>query len=215
MLGSSRLFAAVIVSIALCAPVRAQTAIPTPGQALEQLKAGNLRFVTDNLHDAERPSRRRVELVSGQQPIAVVLACSDSRAAPEFVFDKGLGKLFVIRVAGNVGGPSIYASMEYAAAVLKTPLIVVLGHSSCGAVHAALKGKAMDTPHLQHLIDLIHTGGETNIDAAVRQNALYQTAAVTKESPLLKSLVEAGRLKVVSGVYDLHSGQVAWMGDAQ
>src|SRR6266700_2756173 len=116
-------------------------AAPTAEEALKRLKDGNARFVADMPKEADLGSKKRIELAQGQRPIAVVLTCADSRAAPEIVFDKGLGVIFVIRVAGNVGGPEVYASIEYALAELKTPLIVVLGHSNCGAVGAALKGK--------------------------------------------------------------------------
>src|SRR5262249_55884118 len=114
--------------------VSAQDAGVTPDEALKLLKEGNARFVKDMPKEAELGTRRRIELANGQRPVAVTLTCADSRAAPEIIFDKGLGKLFVIRVAGNIGGPEVYASIEYALAELRTPLVVVLGHTSCGAV---------------------------------------------------------------------------------
>src|SRR5262245_53811593 len=138
--------------------VSAQDTAVTPDEALKLLKEGNARFARDMPKEAELGSKRRIELAKGQKPVAVVLTCSDSRAAPEIIFDKGLGKLFVIRVAGNVGGPEVYASIEYALAELRTPLVVVLGHTSCGAVEAAVKGKDQPSANLKQLIGLIHTG---------------------------------------------------------
>jgi carbonic anhydrase len=151
---------------------------PTPDEALKRLKEGNARFVADMPKEAELGSKKRIELAQGQRPIAVVLTCSDSRASPEIVFDKGLGVLFVLRVAGNVGGPEVYASIEYALAELKAPLIVVLGHANCGAVGAALKGKEQPSDNLKQLIGLIYTGDDlpkdkdAALDAAVRNNVL-------------------------------------------
>src|SRR5207302_5309984 len=132
----------------------------TADEALQRLKDGNARFVADMPKEADLGSKKRIELAQGQRPIAVVLTCADSRAAPEIVFDKGLGVLFVVRVAGNVGGPEVYASIEYAVAELDTPLVVVLGHTRCGAVGAALKGKDQPSDNLKQLVSLIHTGGD-------------------------------------------------------
>ena len=127
---------------------------------MKRLKEGNARFVADKLKEATPPSRQRLATAEKQKPIAIILTCADSRAAPEYIFDKGIGVLFVVRVAGNVGGPEVYASMEYAAAVLKAPLVVVLGHSNCGAVEAVVKGKDLPTEHLKNLTRLIQTGDD-------------------------------------------------------
>src|SRR5260370_30230192 len=158
---------------------------PTADEALKRRKEGNARFGADMPKEAEVGSKKRIELAQGQRPIAVVLTCADSRAAPEIVFDKGLGVLFVIRVAGNVGGPEVYASIEYALAELKTPLIVVLGHASCGAVGAALKGKEQPSENLKQLVALIHTGDdlpkgkEAALDTAVRNTVRHHTRPLT------------------------------------
>ena len=194
---------------------------PTPDEALKQLKEGNLRFVADRPKEAEFGSKRRIELSQGQRPIAVVLTCSDSRAAPEIVFDKGLGVLFVIRVAGNVGGPEVYASIEYALAVLKAPLIVVLGHSSCGAVDAALKGKQQPSGNLQHLIALIHTGDDLPLDKhaalneAIQNNVRYQAQLLTSKSKIIQDFTSSGRVKIATAVYDLKTGLVDWLAPAK
>jgi len=194
-----------------------QKASLTPDEALKRLKEGNARFVSDMPKEAELASKKRIELAQGQRPIAVVLTCSDSRAAPEIVFDKGLGVLFVIRVAGNVGGPEVYASIEYAIAELKTPLIVVLGHTNCGAVGAALKGTEQPSDNLKELVSLIHTGSDlpkdksTVLDDAVHNNVLYQTQLLTRQSKIIKDFAVSGRVKIVPAVYNLKSGVVNWL----
>jgi len=192
-------------------------AVPTPDEALKRLKEGNARFVADMPKDAEVGSKKRIELSQGQQPIAVILTCADSRAAPEIVFDKGLGVLFVIRVAGNVTGPEVYASIEYALAELKTPLIVVLGHTSCGAVGAALKGKEQPSDNLKQLVSLIHTGDDlpkdkdTALDVAIRNNVQYQTRLLTEKSKIIQDFADSGKVKIVPAVYDLKTGVVHWL----
>lgn len=190
----------------------AQEPGPTPDEALNRLKDGNARFVADNLKEAKPPSRQRLATAEKQKPIAIILTCADSRTAPEYIFDKGIGVLFVVRVAGNVGGPEVYASMEYAAGVLKAPLVVVLGHSNCGAVDAVMKGKDLPTENLKNLINLIRAGDNPkDLDAAIRNNVLAQTEQVTKQSSLLKDFASTGRIKIVPAVYDLKSGEVHWL----
>jgi carbonic anhydrase len=195
----------------------AQEAILTPEEALKRLKEGNARFVADMPKEAELGSKKRIELSQGQRPIAVVLTCADSRAAPEIVFDKGLGVLFVLRVAGNVGGPEVYASIEYALAELKTPLIVVLGHTSCGAVGAALKGKEQPSDNLKQLVSLIHLGGDlpkdkdAALDTAIRNNVQHQTQLLTRQSKIIQDFAASGRVKIVPAVYDLETGAVNWL----
>jgi carbonic anhydrase len=195
----------------------ANQAAPTPDEALQRLKEGNARFVADMPKEAEPGSKRRIELSQGQRPIAVVLTCSDSRAAPEFIFDKGLGVLFVVRVAGNVGGPEVYASIEYAVAELKTPLVVVLGHTRCGAVAAALKAKDPPSEFLRQLVSQIRTGGDSAgaprdaVDAAARNNARHQAALLPRQSRIVEDFVAGGRAKIVPAFYDLKTGVVEWL----
>jgi carbonic anhydrase len=189
----------------------------TPDEALKRLKQGNARFVNDMPREAELGSKRRIALAQGQAPVAVILTCSDSRAAPEVVFDKGLGTLFVVRVAGNVGGPEVYASIEYALAELKTPLVVVLGHTRCGAVEAAIKGKALPSAHLKRLVGLVHTGGhvagdkDAVLDAAVRNNVRHQSRLLTSQSEIIRDFTTGGRARIVPAVYDLRTGVVEWL----
>jgi carbonic anhydrase len=189
----------------------------TADEALKRLKEGNARFVADMPKEAEVGSKKQIELAQGQRPIAVVLTYADSRAAPEIIFDKGLGVLFVIRVAGNVGGPEVYTSIEYALAELKTPLIVVLGHTSCGAVGAALKGKEQPSDNLKQLVGLIYTGDDlpkdkdAALDTAVRNNVQQQTRLLTKQSKIIQEFADSGRVKIVPAVYDLKTGVVNWL----
>lgn len=192
--------------------VVAQEEGPSSEQALKLLKEGNARFVADQLREAVPPSHQRLATAKKQRPIAIVLACADSRAAPEYIFDKGIGVLFVIRVAGNVGGPDVYASMEYAAAVLGAPLIVVMGHTNCGAVDAVVKEKELPTNNLKGLVRLVRTGkNPEDLNAAIRHNVIAQAELVGKRSPLLKEFVETKRVRIVPALYDLKNGQVTWI----
>jgi carbonic anhydrase len=187
-----------------------------PAAAWQRLKDGNARFVADKATGPHRDAKRRAELTKGQNPMAIVLSCSDSRVVPEILFDQGLGDLFDVSVAGNVSSPSIIGSMEYAVGELKTPLIVVLGHSHCGAVKAALAGKALPGD-LGKLIKQVHPGAPaaTNkaeaLAAAARANALFQARRLTEQSPLLRDSVSTDRVRIVTGIYDLESGAVHWL----
>ena len=126
----------------------------TQQEILDRLVNGNDRFVADKLDGRLQNSSRREDLTSGQDPWAIVLSCADSRVVPELAFDTGLGELFVVRVAGNIANSSSIASMEYAVAAIGTPIIVVLGHESCGAVTAAVKG-GDNGYNLNHLLSHI------------------------------------------------------------
>jgi carbonic anhydrase len=197
----------------------AQEAMPSSDQALQLLKEGNARFVAGKPKNKIIDDKKAQELAEKQQPIAVVLSCADSRAIPALVFDKGLGEVFTISVAGNVSGPEVLASMEYAVAKLKTPLIVVIGHSKCGAVQTAVEGKEQPSKNLKHLIDLIHTGPlpkdakdkDAELNSAIRANVLYQTRLLAKDSSILKEFVEAKRLKIVPAYFSFKTGEVEWL----
>src|SRR2546421_4904043 len=134
-----------------------EAAPPTPAAALKLLKQGNERFTQGKLAARDIGASRRAALAKGQHPFAVVLTCADSRVAPELVFDQGLGDIFVLRVAGNIADRSVIGSIEYAVEHLHTPLIVVLGHESCGAVQAALEGKSLPGD-LGWLVQQVHVG---------------------------------------------------------
>lgn len=190
----------------------------TAAAALERLKVGNDRFIAGNpAHPAQTPARRLDLRVNGQHPFAVVLGCADSRIPPELIFDQGLGDLFVIRVAGNVVDDLVLASIEYAAAHLNTPLILVLGHSQCGAVGATIAGKKLEG-HLPALAEMIQPAvehsalepGDKNKNAE-KANALAMTALLKTSIPVLAGLVETKQLEIRAAWYDQESGKVEYL----
>ena len=213
---STRLVA-ILVGIAVLGAAHATTSAPTPASALAELKAGNERFASHHVTHPHQTAARRTELTGGQQPHAIILACADSRVAPEIVFDKGLGDLFTVRVAGNIAGDPEIASIEYAVEHLHVPLIVVMGHQSCGAVGAAIEGG--EAPgHLPGLLAQIKPSvekargmqGELS-DNAVRVNVETVVSELTASHPILAEHIAEGKLKIVGGVYSLKTGRVAWL----
>jgi carbonic anhydrase len=189
---------------------------PTPEQAWKLLKDGNARFASDKFATKNVGAPRRAALAKGQKPFAVVLACADSRVAPEIIFDQGLGELFVVRVAGNLTDPFLLGSIEYGVEYLHVPLIVVLGHEKCGAVDAALSKKEFPG-NLGKLIKEIHTGADLPKDraealkTAINNNAVYQSRQLTMRSEPLRDAVAQKKVKIVSAVYGLASGKVEWV----
>lgn len=194
----------------------------TPEEALARLRAGNRRFVAG---EGSAIGHWRPGLADGQWPFAVVLGCSDSRAPAEYVFDQGLGDLFVIRVAGPVVAPSLVGSVEFAAGNFGTRLVVVMGHTKCGAVgatvHALEHGGVPESvnlqsivnrikPHVQHVFEA-HDDAEERLDAAVGANALASARELRLASPILRDLVDRGRVVIVAAVYDLATGVVRFL----
>lgn len=195
-------------------------------EALERLREGNQRFASDLSEPVVGMSyqSRRAELTTGQEPFAIILGCSDSRVPAEIVFDQGLGDLFVIRVAGNIVTPSQVGSVEYAATHFGTQLVVVLGHSRCGAVHATIEELQRPTDslslNLQSIVDCIRPSVtrllETDVmhdpDAlvqqAVRANVLASASHLRSGSKVLEQLVRKGDLLVVGADYSLETGLV-------
>lgn len=216
-----RLWLLVVLALALAGralPLAAQEAPPTtPAAALQRLKDGNKRFAADRPATRDVGSKRRGELADKQTPFAIVLTCSDSRVVPEYLFDQGLGDVFTVRVAGNVADPSNLGTVEYGLAELKASLVVVLGHTKCGAVKAAVAREELPTDNLKALIRQVHTGDELPkdkdkaVEAAVRANVRYQAAQLSKNSPIVKDFVAARRVQVVAGVYDIKTGEVEWL----
>jgi carbonic anhydrase len=191
-------------------PLMAQSAL-SPDAALKELMDGNRRFTMGRLnaheHDLEILRRHTEEK---QEPIAAVLSCSDSRVPTELVFDQSIGHIFVTRVAGNIASSAIIASLEYGAAVLGTEVILVLGHSNCGAVKATIQAKEVPGqisglyPYIQPAVD---QAGPT-LEAATKANAKIQAALLRQASTVISGLVKEGKLKVVAGYYDIASGVV-------
>jgi carbonic anhydrase len=190
--------------------------------SLALLKEGNARYVAGRPQHPNLDAARRTNTVAeGQEPFAAVLACSDSREPVELIFDRGIGDLFVVRVAGNVAGPSELASVEYAAGHLHTPLLVVMGHSRCGAVTAVVQGSELHG-HLQQLAERIQPAadqartGTNNLDEAVpraiQANVWQAVADVLTQSSIVRDQVVSGRVQVVGALYDLESGVVTWLG---
>lgn len=192
--------------------------------AIERLRDGNRRFVSgeSTLEESIRQSRR-TSLVAGQDPFAIVLACSDSRAPVELVFDQGLGDLFVIRVAGNVVAPSQVGSVEYAATELGTRLVVVLGHSNCGAVDATLKElrreQAHRSPNLRAIVDrirpaiepLLEEDQDASLQDAVIANVFRSVERLHHGSIIVEQLVASGDLMIVGAEYSVESGVVTFL----
>jgi carbonic anhydrase len=195
--------------------------------ALARLREGNLRFARDeSSSSATLNPARRAALIDGQEPFAIVLGCSDSRVPAELVFDQGLGDLFVIRVAGNIVAPSQVGSVEFAATRFGTRLVVVMGHSRCGAVMATLEEVLGRTPHpsknLRSIVDRIRPSIETmisgretqDLDAlmhdAVRANVRAATDHLRHGSKLLERLIRKDGLVVVGAEYSLESGIVTF-----
>jgi carbonic anhydrase len=183
----------------------------SPDAVIQQLVAGNQRFAANNLTSIEHDLKALKEhTVEKQEPFAAVLACADSRVPVELIFDQTIGQIFVTRVAGNIATSEIIASLEYGVAVLGVEAIVVLGHSNCGAVKAAIKSDAVPGqisslyPHLRRAVE--QSNG--NLDAAIAANAKIQADLLGNSSPVIRGAVAAGKLKIVSGVYDLASGKV-------
>jgi carbonic anhydrase len=194
-------------------------------EVLERLRDGNARFVSGaSICNALSNQPRRNELVAGQAPFAIILGCSDSRVPVEIIFDQGLGDLFVIRVAGNIVTPSQTGSVEYAAERFGTRLVVVLGHTQCGAVLAALKeieSPSIDlSPNLRSIVDRIRPGMERLSDSelrsnpeelvrqAVRANIRAAINHLRQDSPIVEQRIHNDGLRIVAAEYSLETGAV-------
>jgi carbonic anhydrase len=183
----------------------------TPDEALKQLMAGNERFAANNLTSIEHDlNALKNHTVDKQEPFAAVLACADSRVPVELVFDQTIGQIFVARIAGNMITPEIIASLEYGVAVLGVEVLLVLGHSNCGAVKAAMKADAVPGqisalyPYLRPAVE--QSGGD--LSKAIGANAKIQAGLLRTSSPVIREAIKAGKLRVESGIYDLATGKV-------
>ncbi len=211
--------AATSLPAAAAEPPRPQN-VMTPDAALERLREGNDRY-RNNQSRKNDFAAARAALTSGQNPFAAVLSCADSRVSPEFCFDEERGDLFVTRVAGNYLTPDLLASLEFGAAVLGTPLIMVLGHTSCGAISAAIDAEQNGTDYPGHIQtittaiapavrDVLAADPKTDdmLDAVTRANIRRNVAMLQDATPVLRGRVAAGQLKVVGGLYHLDTGEV-------
>lgn len=205
----------------------------SPDEALQKLVDGNKRYVENQMTGSKLCDiTTRTSLAKSQKPYAIILTCSDSRVPPEIVFDKGLGEIFVVRVAGNIPDPVVLGSIEYAAEHLGSPLVMVLGHERCGAVSATVgaKGKSTGSANIDAIVKAIAPNvknaakdcdackGETKcadskkdafLECVVDANAKTVAAGLTKKSKILKHLVDAKKLKIVAAKYDLDAGVVS------
>jgi carbonic anhydrase len=212
------------MGIAIAADVAAPGAPPppnaiAPAEALKRLMDGNARYAANTPNQRDFSSGRAAR-VQGQYPIATILSCADSRVAPELTFDQGPGDLFVVRVAGNIVNPDLLASLEYGAQFLGVPLIMVLGHTGCGAVDAAikvLKTKAVLPGHLPELITAIKpavilaekTQTGNLLDTAATENVRRQVDRLKSSPPVVEKLYVGKKIDIVGGVYDLATGKIA------
>jgi carbonic anhydrase len=199
---------------------------PTPDEAIAMLKAGNARFVAGSpAHPHADAARRHEQATGGQTPFASILSCADSRVPAEMLFDAGFGDLFVVRVAGNISCTSEIGSLEYGAGHLHTPLIVVMGHTKCGAVTAAVKHAdvhgsiPMLLQHIQPAVRAARAATSPDmpeaqfIDAAIHANVNEAIEETLERSEELRELVSEGKVKIVGAVYDIESGAVEWTGE--
>lgn len=198
--------------LGLAAPERlsAQTNL-SPDAALQELLAGNQRFAANQLTSIEHDlTILKEHTVGKQEPFAAVLSCADSRVPVELVFDQTIGHIFVTRVAGNIVTPEIIGSLEYGVAVLGVKTLLVLGHSSCGAVKAAMKADSVPGQisslyaHIRQAVE--QSGG--NLDKAIEANAKIQADLLRTSSTVIRDAVKAGGLRVEAAVYDLATGKV-------
>jgi len=195
----------------------------TPDQALEILKEGNARFVAGESIDRDLIEQQR-DTAGGQFPFAVVLSCLDSRSAPEVVFDQGVGDIFVGRVAGNVVDTNLLGSFEFATAAAGSKLIVVMGHTACGAVKGACDGVEVGNltallDEIEPAIDAVSTPIGTDrssantefVNRVIETNVRMQVNELLRRSDVIRGLVDEGQVKVVGAVHDLATGEVRFL----
>lgn len=218
---------AITALLAACLPVWASGAVSevTPDEALKTLKDGNERFVSGAMKNPNKDQARRTLTASGgQHPYATILGCSDSRAPAEVLFDCGIGDIFVVRVAGNVADVDEIGTMEYGAGHLAVPLIVVLGHTQCGAVTAVMTDAHVGgsipglvskiTPVAQRIKKAgLRLPTEELVAMAIKENVWQGIENVLSRSEEIRHLVSAGKTKIIGALYDLETGKIAWMGE--
>lgn len=217
-------FWSIIAALLLCTAV-AFASGGSPGmkadEALQKLMDGNKRYVANNMGACSQTNAAlREGLSKSQKPYAIILSCSDSRVSPEIIFDKTLGEIFVIRVAGNVPDPVVLGSIEYAAEHLGSPLVMVLGHERCGAVTAAVDAKGKPEGNIGAIVKRIlpavkearkqckDAEKDKLIECAGDINVARVAKSLTRESKVLAHLVKEGKVQIVTAKYDLDDGKV-------
>lgn len=222
MLNARRFSFAVLIMMIIFAAINAFA--QDADEALALLKKGNARFVSMNMQHPHINAERRTDTsLYGQKPFAIVLACSDSRVPVEAIFDRGIGDIFVVRVAGNIAvDPSVIGSVEYGAGHVDSHLLVIMGHTDCGAVKAAISGAPTegDVRAIQKAIEVVAARVKkdqpdlrgADLELAVVKDNVYQAKEnLLSENEEIKRMVENGRLKIVTAVYDLKTGAVEWI----
>jgi carbonic anhydrase len=187
----------------------------TKSEILQRLKTGNERFVADRLEHKLLDRTHRCALVEGQNPDVIVLSCADSRIVPEFVFDAGIGELFVVRVAGNIANKESIASIEYAVAQLGSQVIIVMGHESCGAVNAAISG-GDHGENLNHLLMQIQPaidacGSNPSITNVIKKNIELTANDLRERSKIIDNAVLKESVQIIQAYYHLETGKVEFL----
>ncbi len=195
-----------------------KAAVNTPEEAIARLKDGNARYVAGKSCFPNVDAARIAETSNGQKPFAAVVACADSRVPVEYIFDQGIGDIFVIRTAGNnVNDDAVMGSIDYAIEHLGVKTVVILGHESCGGVTSAIEGeiKPNDEAKIDELLSMIqadvkqYVGQKDSLDAAIRLNAATQVKRID-DRHLVKEFVESGKTKIVGAYYNIHDGSVSF-----
>lgn len=187
---------------------------PTADEALGLLLEGNKRFVAGELRHPNHCEESRRQSAKKQRPLATVLTCADSRVPPVDIFDQGIGDIFVVRVAGNIIGDHSLGSIEYAVKYLQTPLVLVMGHSCCGAVGAVAGEEKLDghmasfTPPIQAALKKVRGLRGNLVDNAARELAMMIAGRIAESEPIISDLVGEGRVRVVPAYYDFKTGEV-------
>lgn len=215
---------AVFVSCAsLCYAAGGATTI-NADEAKALLKAGNSRYIASTAqHPDQGMDRRKLTATEGQKPFVTLLSCSDSRVPPEILFDRGVGDIFVVRVAGNVANVDQIGSMEYAVGHLGTPLLMVLGHTKCGAVAAVVQGADLYgsiVPLAKNIGSAVASAKRNNpsvtsdsfMNVAIEANVWQGIEDIFRTSPMIADTVKSGKLKVEGALYDIETGMVVWKG---
>jgi carbonic anhydrase len=215
---ASSVEAAELSSIASSSPHSSpQSSLPqSPDEALQKLIEGNQRFVQHQPQYPDQSEARLQEVAQAQHPFATILSCADSRVPAELLFDQGIGNLFDVRIAGNIATPEAIGSIEYAAVLLETPLLMVLGHERCGAVTAAVQNESLPgeigsfVKAILPAVNRVKNQPGNAVDNAVVANVQYQIEKLQR-SLLLAERLQSGKLKIVGGRYDLDTGIVTIM----